>query len=92
MQSIINCVGTVSKRSREMYTAIQDDTAEGLLGGVQKLVGGYVPVGLVARLGLSGTKTPTPPPGDDVDDALGKLSFPIPAVLTADLAQKLRFC
>jgi hypothetical protein len=73
MQKIIQSVGTVSRNAREVYTAIQDDTTENLLGGVSKLVGGYVPFGLAARLGLSGSKTPTPPPFEDVDDALAKL-------------------
>jgi hypothetical protein len=73
MQKIIECVGTVSKSSREKYTSIQDDALEGLLGGVTKIVGGYVPFGLASRLGLSGSKTPTPPPIEDVDDALARL-------------------
>lgn len=73
MQKIIECVGTVSKSSREKYTSIQDDAVEGLLGGVTKIVGGYVPFGLASRLGLSGSKTPTPPPIEDVDDALARL-------------------
>ena len=73
MQKIIDCVGTVSKRSRETYTTIQDDAVEGLLGGVTKIVGGYVPMGIAARLGLSGSKTPTPPPVDDIDEALARL-------------------
>ena len=74
MQKIIESVGTVSRNSRQAYTSIQDDAVEGLLDGVTKLVGGYVPFGLVSRLGLSGAKTPTPPPAaDDIDDALEKL-------------------
>lgn len=73
MQRIIECVGSVSKSSREAYTSIQDDTVEGLLGGVTKIVGGYVPFGLASRFRLPGTKTPTPPPADDIDEALGKL-------------------
>jgi hypothetical protein len=76
MQKIIECVGTVSKNSRETYISIQDDHVEGLLGGVSKMVGGYVPFGLAARLGLSGSKTPTPPPVEDIDEALGKLFSP----------------
>ena len=73
MQKIIECVGTVSKSSRETYIAIQGDHVEGLLGGVSKIVGGYVPFGLATRLGLGGSKTPTPPPVEDIDEALGKL-------------------
>lgn len=73
MQKIIECVGTVSKSSREKYTSIQDDAVEGLLGGVTKIVGGYVPFGLASRLGLSDSKTPTPPLIEDVDDALARL-------------------
>src|SRR5271169_3040194 len=73
MHKIIECVGTVSTSSRETYTSIQDDAVEGLLGGVTKMVGGYVPFGLASRLGLSGSKTPTPPPIEDVDDALARL-------------------
>ncbi len=73
MLKIIECVGSVSRKSRETYTTIQDDAVEGLLGGVSKIVGGYVPFGLAARLGLSGSKTPTPPPAEDIDEALGRL-------------------
>jgi hypothetical protein len=73
MLKIIECVGMVSRNSRETYTNIQEDAGDGLLGGVSKLVGGYVPYGLAARLGLSGSRTPTPPHVDDVDDALGRL-------------------
>jgi len=73
MFKIIECVGSVSWTSRETYTNIQDDAGEGLLGGVSKLVGGYVPYGLAARLGLSGSRTPTPPHVEDVDEALGRL-------------------
>lgn len=73
MQKIIECVGTVARSSRETYTSIQNDNVEGLLGGVTKMVGGYVPFGLAARLGRSGSKTPTPPPTEDIDEALGKL-------------------
>jgi len=76
MHKIIECGGTVSKYSRDAYTSIQDDTVEGLLGGVSKIVGGYVPFGLATRLGLSGTKTPTPPPVEDIDGALAKLYPP----------------
>ena len=76
MHKIIESVGTVSKNSREAYTSIQDDTVEGLLGGVSKIVGGYVPFALATRLGFSGTTTPTPPPVEDIDDALAKLYFP----------------
>jgi hypothetical protein len=76
MLKIIECVGSVSRKSRETYTTIQDDTVEGLLGGVSKIVGGYVPFGLAARLGLSGSKTPTPPPAEDIDEALGRLYGP----------------
>ena len=76
MHKIIESVGTVSKDSRETYTSIQDDNAEGLLGGVSKIVGGYVPFALATRLALSGTKTPTPPPVGDIDDALAQLYFP----------------
>jgi hypothetical protein len=76
MLKIIECVGSVSRRSRETYTTIQDDAVEGLLGGVSKIVGGYVPFGLAARLGLSGSKPPTPPPADDIDEALGRLYDP----------------
>lgn len=76
MLKIIECVGTVSKHTREAYTSIQDDTAEGLLGGVSKIVGGYVPFGLATRLGLGGTKNATPPPVEDIDDAFAKLYFP----------------
>ena len=75
MQKIVESVGTVSKHSREAYTSIQDDSVDGLLGGVSKIVGGYVPFALATRLGLSGTKTPTPPPVEDIDDALAKLYF-----------------
>jgi hypothetical protein len=81
MHKIIDCVGTVSTSSRETYTSIQDDIAEGLLGGVSKIVGGYVPFGLVTRLGLTGTKTPTPPPVEDVDDALAKLYLLLPSFI-----------
>jgi hypothetical protein len=73
MQGIIECVGSVSRGSREAYTGIQDDAVEGLLGGVTKMVGGYVPFGLASRFGLAGSKTPTPPPAEDVDEALGRL-------------------
>jgi len=73
MQRIIECVGLVSKSSREAYTSIQDDAVEGLLGGVTKIVGGYVPFGLASRFGLAGTQTPTPPPAEDIDEALGRL-------------------
>lgn len=73
MLKIIECVSTVSRKSRETYTAVQDDAVEGLLGGVSKIVGGYVPFGLASRLGLSGSKTPTPPPSEDTDEALGRL-------------------
>lgn len=76
MHKIIESVGTVSKNSREAYTSIQDDTVEGLLGGVSKIVGGYVPFGLATRLGFSGTTTPTQPPVEDIDDALAKLYYP----------------
>lgn len=91
MQKIIGCVGTVSKASREAYTAIQDDTVEGLLGGMSKIVGGYVPFGLVSRFRLGGTKTPTPPPSEDIDDALPKLYFPRLSILTIDRIPKLQF-
>jgi hypothetical protein len=77
MQKIIECVGTVSKSSRETYIIIQDDQVDGLFGSVSKIVGGYVPFGLTSRLGLSGSKTPTPPPVEDIDEALGKLHSPI---------------
>jgi hypothetical protein len=73
MQRIIEGVGSVSRGSREAYTGIQDDAVEGLLGGVTKMVGGYVPFGLASRFGLAGSKTPTPPPAEDVDEALGRL-------------------
>jgi len=73
MQRIIECVGSVSKSARETYTSIQDDAVEGLLGGVTKIVGGYVPFGLASRFGLAGTKTPTPPPAEDIDEALARL-------------------
>ena len=76
MLKIIECVGTVSRSSRETYTNIQDDAGDGLLGGVSKLVGGYVPYGLAARLGMSGSRTPTPPHVEDVDEALGRLYHP----------------
>jgi hypothetical protein len=76
MHKIIESVGTVSKYSREAYTLIQDDTVEGLLGGVSKIVGGYVPSILATRLGLGGTKISPPPQGEDIDDALARLYFP----------------
>jgi hypothetical protein len=76
MHKIIESVGTVSKHSCEEYTSIQDDTVEGLLAGVSKIVGGYVPFALATRLSLSGTKTATPPPVRDIDDALAQLYFP----------------
>jgi hypothetical protein len=76
MLKIIECVGAVSRKSRETYTTIQDDAVEGLLGGVSKIVGGYVPFGLAARLGFGGSKTPTPPPAEDIDEALGRLYDP----------------
>jgi hypothetical protein len=76
MQKIIECVGSVSRNSRESYIAIQDDTADGLVGSVTKIVGGYVPFGLAARLGLSPSKTPTPPTTEDPEETLRKLYFP----------------
>jgi len=91
MHKIIECVGTVSISSRETYTSIQDDIFEGLLGGVSKIVGGYVPFGLATRLGLTGTKTPTPPPVEDVDDALAKLYLLPMSLLTIDRIQKLQY-
>src|SRR5271169_3289574 len=84
MHKIIECVGTISKTSREAYTLIQDDVVEGLLGGVSKIVGGYVPFGLATRLGLTGTKTPTPPPSEDIDDALARLYSPLLTSLIID--------
>lgn len=93
MQKIIDCVGTVSRKSRETYVSIQSDAVEGLLGGVTKIVGGYVPFGLVTKLGLSGAKTPTPPLVEDVDDALARLYLITQKPkLTEDRIQGLRFC
>lgn len=90
MSKIIECVGTASKASREAYTTIQDDAVDGLLGGVSKVIGGYVPFGLASRLGLGGTKTPTSP-SEDIDDALAKLYIPALSVLTVDRTPRLRF-
>jgi len=72
MMKIIDCVGTVSKTCRNGYTLIQDDSVEGLLGGVSKIVGGYVPFGLASKL-VWKSGTPTPPVAEDVDDALARL-------------------
>jgi hypothetical protein len=92
MLKIIECVSAVSKKSRETYTAIQNDAADGLLGGVSKIVGGYVPFGIASRLGLSGSKTPTPPLAEDIDGALGRLYTSLMTRLTLDLILRLQFC
>lgn len=92
MLKIIDSVGTISRNARETYTTIQDDTGEGLLSGVSKLVGGYVPYSLAARLGLSGSRTPTPPQVEDVDEALGRLYSITLRRLILDLIQKRLFC
>jgi hypothetical protein len=91
MHKIIECVGNVSKTSREAYTLIQDDAVEGLLGGVSKMVGGYVPFALATRLGLAGSKTPTTPPPEDVDDALARLYYPPLTILITDRILKSQF-
>jgi hypothetical protein len=72
MSKIIDAVGAISSISQESYVAIQDDSIEGLLGGVTKFVGGYVPQGLVSRFGLGGKASPTAYVGD-VDEALARL-------------------
>jgi hypothetical protein len=93
MQKIIDCVGTVSRQSRETYTSIQNDAVEGLISGVSKIVGGYMPFGLATKLGLSGTKTPTLPLVEDADDALARLYLIAQRPkLTEDRIQRLRFC
>jgi hypothetical protein len=81
MNKIIDCVGRVSMNSRDTYTALQDDTVDGLLGGVTKMVTGYVPFGLASRLGLSGSNTPPVRVAGDIDEAFGRLPDPEIAVL-----------
>lgn len=91
MSKIIDQVGAVARTSQESYINVQDDAVDGLLGGVTRLVGGYVPVGFVTRLGIVAKPTPTQFVGD-VDDALAKLSPRWKMKADLDQIPRQRYC